>query len=176
MPGPVAATNLVRMEKLPTSIRLLVLMLAGWVNPEQLAMIEYLREENRVRCEQIGGRRLRLTGYRRRRLAVKGKALGRKVLAEFAGVVTPNTILRWYRKLVARKYDGAKRRGPGRPRTKADIAALVVRMATENATWGYTRLRGALRQLSHEIGRNTIKRILADHGIEPAPERGSKTQ
>jgi len=106
---------------------------------------------------------------------VKGKALGRKVLGEVAGIVTPDTILRWYRKLVARKYDGSKKRGPGRPRTQADLAALVVKMATENPRWGYTRLRGALHHLGHEIGRNTIKRILNDHGIEPAPERGSTT-
>ena len=111
----------------------------------------------------------------RRRLAVKGKALGRKVLGEVAGIVTPDTILGWYRKLVARKYDGSKKRGPGRPQTKPDLAALIVKMATENPRWGYTRLRGALHHLGHEIGRDTIKRILNDHGIEPAPERGRKT-
>ena len=92
-----------------------------------------------------------------------------------AGIVTPDTILGWYRKLVARKYDGSKKRGPGRPSTKVDLAALIVKMATENPKWGYTRLRGALHHLGHEIGRNTIKRILNDHGIEPAPERGRKT-
>ena len=123
----------------------------------------------------MGGRRVRLNDDQRRRLAVKGKALGRKVLGEVAGIVTPDTILGWYRRLVARKYDGSKKRGPGRPSTKVDLAALVVRMATENPKWGYTRLRGALHHLGHEIGRNTIKRILNDHGIEPAPERGSKT-
>jgi putative transposase len=68
--------------------------------------------------------------------------LGRHHLGDIAGIVTPDTILRWYRRLVAKKYDGSKQRAPGRPRTKPDIAALVVRMANENPTWGYTRIRG----------------------------------
>jgi putative transposase len=83
--------------------------------------------------------------------------------------------MRWYRRLVATKYDGSKTRRPGRPSTKPDIAALVVRMATENPTWGYTRIRGGLKSLGHEVARNTIKAILKDHGIEPAPSRGTKT-
>src|SRR5262245_27168688 len=86
---------------------------------------------------------------------------------------TDPTILRWDRTLVAQKYDGSKRR-PGRPTTKPDIAALVVRMANENPTWGYTRIRGALKHLGHDLARNTIKAILKDHGIEPAPERRTK--
>jgi putative transposase len=106
---------------------------------------------------------------------VKGKVVGRRQLAAVAGTVTPDTILRWYRRLVAKKYDGAKTRRPGRPNTKPDIAALVVRMANENPTWGYTRIRGGLKSLGHDVARNTIKAILKDHGIEPAPERGTKT-
>jgi hypothetical protein len=106
---------------------------------------------------------------------VKGNALGRRRLAEVAGIVTPDTILRWYRLLIAKKYDGSTRRRPARPSTKPDLAALVVRMATENPTWGYTRIRGALQHLGHDVARNTIKAILKNHGIEPAPERGSKT-
>jgi putative transposase len=89
--------------------------------------------------------------------------------------VTPDTILRWYRRLVATKYDGSKTRGPGRPPTKPGIAALVVRMANENPSWGYTRIRGGLKHLGHDLARNTIKAILKDHGIEPAPERRTKT-
>jgi len=83
--------------------------------------------------------------------------------------------LRWYRSLVARKYDGSRRRGPGRPPTPAALAKLVVRMALSNPGWGYTRIRGALGNLGHRLGRSTIKRILADAGIEPAPERGQRT-
>ena len=71
--------------------------------------------------------------------------------------MTPDTILRWYRRLVAKKYDGSHARRPGRPSTKPDIAALVVRMAKENPTWGYARIRGGLKSLGHEVARNTIK-------------------
>ena len=116
-----------------------------------------------------GTRRLRLTDDQQPRLAVKGKALCRRRLGDIAGIVTPDTILRWYRRLVAKKYAGSKKRVPGRPSTKPDIAALVVRMANENPTWGYTRIRGALKSLGHEIARNTIKAILKDHGISPHP-------
>ena len=138
-------------------------------------MIDYLLEENRVLRAAQGSRPLRLTDDQRRRLAVKGKLLGRRRLAAVAGIVTPDTILRWYRRLVSSKYDGSNVRRPGRPSTKSDIAALVVRMATENPTWGYTRIRGGLKRVGHDVGRNTIKAILKDHGIEPAPERGAKT-
>ena len=148
---------------------------AGWINRGQQQVIEYLVEENRALREQLGGRRLRLTDAQRRRLAVRAKALGRKALTGIACIVTPDTLLRWYRNLVARKYDGSGRRRPGRPPTKAFLAALVIRMAASNPTWGYTRIRGALRNLGHELGRSTIKRILADAGMEPAPERSKRT-
>ncbi|HSC26029.1 MAG TPA: helix-turn-helix domain-containing protein, partial [Vicinamibacterales bacterium] len=107
-------------------------------------------------------------------IAVKGHILGRRHLAAVAGIVTPDTILRWYRRLVAKKYDGSHTRRPGRPTTKPNIAALVVRMANENPTWGYTRIRDGLNHLGHDVARNTIKAILKDHGIEPAPERRTK--
>ena len=106
---------------------------------------------------------------------MKGKILGRRRLAAVAGIVTPHTILRWYRTLIAKKYDGSKTRRRGRPSTKTDIAALVLRMANENPTWGYTRIRGGLKHLGHDLARNTIKAILKGHGIEPAPERRTKT-
>src|SRR5262245_13577958 len=136
------------MDALPHPLAFLVLVFAGWVNRQQQALIEYLLEENRILRVAHGSRRLRLTDDQRRRLAVKGKVLGRRRLAAIAGIVTPDTILRWYRTLVAKKYDDSKARRPGRPSTKDDIAALVVRMANENPTWGYTR-----------------KAILKDHGI-----------
>ena len=98
-----------------------------------------------------GFRRPRLTDDQRRRLAVKGKIVGRRRLADIAGIVTPDTILRWYRRLVAKKYDGSKGRRPGRPSTKPDIAKLVVRMATENPTWGYTRIRDGLKGVGHDV-------------------------
>jgi len=153
-------------------LQFVVWTLAGWIQRRQQSTIDYLVEENRVLREQSGRRRVRLTDDQRRRLAVRAKALGRAALGDVAGIVTPDTLLRWYRNLVSRKYDGSRARGTGRPRTAATVASLVVRMAAENPGWGYTRIRGALYNLGHDIGRNTIKRILTDAGLEPAPERG----
>ena len=90
-----------------------VVALAGWINREQQQVIEYLQTENQVLREQIGARRIRFTDEQRRRLAVLGREIGRKALSEIGSIVTPDTILRWYRRLVARKYDGSKKRGPG---------------------------------------------------------------
>ncbi len=161
---------------MPHALQFLILTVSGWVNRQQQEFIEYQRAEIRVLLEQLGGKRLRLTDDQRRRLAVHGKRIGRKGLRRVACIVTPDTILRWHRELIAKKYDGSARRQPGRPRTMQSLVDLVVRMANENPRWGYTRIRGALANLGHEIGRNTIKRILAEHGVEPAPERGRHTQ
>jgi transposase InsO family protein len=155
--------------------RFLLIAVSGWMNHRQLLVIEYLREENRVLREQLRGRRLRLDDNQRRRLAVRAKALGRKVLAEIATIVTPETLLAWHRKLIAQKYDGSARRAPGRPRTATEIEALVVRMAEENRDWGYRRIGGALSNLGHELARSTIAQILERHGLEPAPQRSQKT-
>jgi putative transposase len=163
------------MDPLPPPFAFFLLLFSGWVNRQQQAVIDYLREENRILRAAYGPQRVRLTDDQRRRLAVKGNALGRRRLADVAGIVTPDTILRWYRLLVAKKYDGSEMRRPGRPRTAPDLAALVARVANENPTWGYTRIRGALEHLGHDVARNTIKAILQNQGIEPTPERGTKT-
>ena len=156
---------------MPDALHFLIFTVAGWLNQHQEDLIDYLREENRVLREQLGGRPLRLTDAQRRRLAVRGRKLGRRVLTQVVGIVTPDTILRWYRRLIAHKYDGTAHRRRGRPLTPRWIsdamAELIVRMAIENPRWGYTRLRGALANLGHEISRNTVKRILLDHGIAP---------
>ena len=135
------------------ALHFLVLTVAGWVNRHQEDLIDYLREENRVLREQLGRRPLRLTDAQRRRLAVRGKQLGRRGLAQVAGIVTPDMILRWYRRLIGRKYDGSPRRRGSRPMTPLEIVDLVVRMAVDNPTWGYTRIRGALSNLGHAIAR-----------------------
>jgi len=154
--------------------QILVAALAGWIGRQQDAVIEYLREENRVLKQQLGRRRLRLTDDQRRRLAVRGKAIGRRALAEGASLVTPDTILRWHRQLVAEKWTH-KRRSPGRPRIMQVITELTVRMARENPRWGYTRIQGALYNVGHRVGRTTIANILIENGIDPAPERGKRT-
>jgi len=153
----------------------LIISIAGWMNQRQQQVIEYLIEENRVLREQIGNRRMCFTDNQRCRLAVKAKRLSRKVLAQVATIVTPETLLAWHRKLIAKKYDGSKYRSPGRPPTAADISALVVRMAEENRGWGYRRIQGALSNLGHIVARTTIANILRRHGIEPVPERSRKT-
>jgi putative transposase len=91
----------------------------------------------------------------RRRLAAKAKVLGRSALDALDSIVTPDTLLRWYRQLVARKYDGSERRGPGRPQKHGILAKLILRMARDNLSWGYTRIRGALANLGHEVGRRS---------------------
>ena len=116
--------------------RFVVIALAGCMNQKQQHAIDYLREENRVLREQLGTRRLRFTDDQRRRLAVKAKLVGRRLLNEIADLVTPDTLLAWHRKLIAQKYDGSAKRGPGRPRIINEIENLVVRMAQENRAGG----------------------------------------
>jgi putative transposase len=145
------------------------------MNQQQQLALDYLREENRILKEQLGGQRLRLNDDQRRRLASRAKRVGHQLLAQVATIVTPETLLAWHRKLIAQKYDGAAHRAPGRPRAAGEIEALVVRMAQENREWGYRRIEGALSNLGHELARSTIAQILKRHGIEPSPERGRKT-
>jgi len=126
--------------------------------------------------ERSGGTRLRFTDAERRRLARKARTLGRKVLNELETLVTPDTLLRWYRELVASKWNYSHRRSPGRPRVMKTIVDLVLQMALENPSWGYTRIRGALANLGHQVGRGSIASILKENGIEPAPERDTHTR
>ena len=163
------------MPRVLDPFRFVLMAVAGWMNQRQLQVIDYLREENRVLREQLGERRLRFTDDQRRRLAAKAKGLGRKLLREIATIVTPETLLAWHRKLIAQKYDGSAKRGPGRPHTADEIETLVVRMAEENLDWGYRRIQGALSNLGHEVARSTIAGILQRHGVEPALERKKKT-
>jgi len=163
------------MSKVLDAFRFLLIAVAGWMNQRQLQAIGYLREENRVLREQLGERRLRLTDDQRRRLAVRAKRLGRKLLAEMATIVTPERLLRWHRRLIAQKYDGSAKRGPGRPRTPDEIDKLAVRMAKENRDWGYRRIQSALSNLGHQLARSTIADVLQRQGMEPAPERSRKS-
>jgi putative transposase len=119
--------------------QLLLAILAGWVNRQQQDVIQYLRTENQIFKEKLGKRRILLSDDQRRRLACKGKVLGRKVpVAD-------------------------------------EIRTLVVRLATENPTWGYDRIQGALANLGYTISDTTVGNILKGHGIEPAPDRKRQT-
>jgi len=153
-------------------LRVLLLTLTGWAHQEHQRTIAYLVEENRVLREQLGTRRLQLTDAQRRRLAAKGKLLPRKILNRVATIVTPDTILRWHRRLIAAKWTFAQ---PSRSQRGVldRIKALIVRMATDNPGWGYTRIQGELRDLGHRVGRGTVARTLKGAGVGPAPERPS---
>src|SRR5450631_2595585 len=123
--------------------------ITGTVDQELLLRNEYLTAENRILRGQLKGR-LRLSDTERAKLGEIGRRLGRKALGEVATAALPDTILAWYRGLVARKFDGSqKRRAPGRPRINREVEELIVRMAEENRSWGYDRIVGALANLGH---------------------------
>jgi hypothetical protein len=152
--------------------QLLVLILAGWISRQQQDAIEYLLTGNQVLREKLGKKRVLLNDEQRRRVAVKGKIIGRRILEEIASIVTPDTILRWHRELVARHRDCSRRRkNGGGPPIAQETVELAPRLARENPRWGYNRIQGALRNLGREISDAAVANILKAHGIEPAPAR-----
>jgi hypothetical protein len=165
------------MLHLPLQLQFLVAMIAYAINERMARKMEYMVEENRVLKEALaaatGKERITFTAEQRRRLAVKGKALTPEERRTCCQIVKPETILVWFRSLAASKYDSSKKRSPGRPRKPDEIRELVIRMATENPTWGYTKIRDAMRNgLKVMIGRTTVADILEAAGMVPAPERG----
>jgi putative transposase len=151
-----------------SALPLLLAVLIGWLHRQERDVLRYLLEENRVLRRQLQGRRLQLSENDRRRLAARAYRLGRRRLREITTIVTPDTLLRSHRQLVARKWTYA-RSHPGRREVLAEIRRLMVRMAEENPTWGYTRIQGALKNVGHRVGRSTIARILKAHGLPPEP-------
>jgi len=117
-----------------------------WISRQQLIVVEYLKSENRMLRERVKGRSLRFSDQERALLARKAFGIPRNVLLELGTIVTPDTLLRWHRQLIARKFDFSHRRKPGRPRTMWVMAELIVRMAMENPRWGYTRIQGGSLQ------------------------------
>jgi transposase InsO family protein len=149
--------------------------ITGTVDQELLLRNEYLAAENRILKAQLKSP-LRLTDAERMTLAEIAHRLGRKALEDVANVVKPDTLLGWYRRLIARKFDGSKsRRYPGRPRIAVEIEQLVVRMAKDNSDWGYDRIVGAMVNLGHTLSDQTVGNILQRHGIPPAPARQRTT-
>jgi hypothetical protein len=145
------------------------------VDQQLLLRNEYLVAENRILKAQLQGR-LRLSDTERARLGEIGHRLGRKVLSEVATAALPETILAWYRRLVARKFDGSRaHRRPGRPRIDKEVAELIVGIAKENRSWGYDRIVGALANLGYRVSDQTVGNVLRRHGIAPAPERKRTT-
>jgi putative transposase len=135
-----------RMNFLLQPWQLLLLIVASWINEEQQRVIEYLRTENQILKEKLGKKRILLNNDQRRRLAAKGKTLGRNLLERFGTLFTPDTILRWHRQLVAQKWDfsNRKKKQIGRPRVRQVIVDLILQFAKENPSWGYDRIQGAL--------------------------------
>lgn len=153
----------------------LLAYVTGHVNQELLLRNEYLVAENRILRAHLPAR-LRLSDPERSTLAEIAKRLGRKALNDIAHVAKPDTLLAWYRRLVAQKFDGSEHRSyPGRPRLSPEVEALVVRFARENRGWGYDRIVGALGNLGHAISDRTVGNILRRHNIAPAPERSRTT-
>ena len=149
--------------------------ITGTVDQELLLRNEYLAAENRILKAQLKTP-LRLTDAERMTLAEIAHRLGRKALEDVANTAKPDTIMGWYRRLIARKFDGSKsRRYPGRPRIDDEIEQWVVRMAKENSDWGYDRIVGAMANLGYRLSDQTIGNILQRHGIPPAPERKRTT-
>ena len=158
----------------PVALQMVLGVLTGWLDRREREVIAYLIEENRLLRRQLGGRRLGLTDDDRRRLAARAYRVGRAALRHIATIATPDTLLRWHRQLIARKCTYARK--SGRRGVLVEIRQLVVRMATENPTWGYTRIQGALSHVGHRVGRSTIRRILKAAGLPPAPQRPTSWQ
>jgi hypothetical protein len=131
------------------AFRMLLDALVGWLDQRQQDTVAYLIEENRIQRGYVRGR-MRFTDDERRRLAMRGHRLGRRRLRDVATIVPPDTLLRWQRHLIAQKWTYARRRG-GRPGVIAEIRRLVIRMAEENPTWGYTRIVGAQKNVGHRV-------------------------
>ena len=149
-------------------------VLTGWLDRREREAVAYLIEENRLLRRQLGKQRLRFNDDDRRRLAARAHRVGRAALREIATIASPDTLLRWHRQLIARKWTYAG--GRGRRGVLLEIRRLVVRMAEENPTWGYTRIQGALKNVGHRVGRSTIRRILKAAGLPPVPQRPTSWQ
>ena len=159
------------MPRLPIQGFRILAHVTGLINQELLDRCEYLTAVNQILRNHIPGK-LRLSDEERITLATIGKRLGRKLLKEIASVAKPDTIMGWFRDLVAKKFDGSKkRRSPGRPRMDAKLEALILEIAKKNSSWGYDRIAGALANLGYEVSDQTVGNVLKRHGIPPAPTR-----
>jgi transposase len=151
-------------------IAILVLAMAGHLNQPLHDAIEFLNDQICVLKEHTG-RIKGLTNRQRAVLARRFKELDRQVLDLCETIVTPATIMRWYKRLIAKKFDGSGARGPGRPPTPREQVELVLKMARENPSWGYKRIAGALAHLGHDLDPTTVANILKDHGLPPSGDR-----
>jgi hypothetical protein len=141
------------------------------MNRHQQAVIDYLQEENRVLLEQLDGKPKRFTESQRLRLSRKAKVVGRTRLRQLKSIVTPDTLLRWFRILVAKKWTFAMSHPLGRPPVAQDLEKLVVKLIQDNPSWGSNRIVGALDNLGYTLSDSTIDNIRRRKGLDGAPVR-----
>ena len=156
---------------------IIVACLAGMLDKQMQLAIEYLREENKILREKLSTKRILLTKFQKLRLAIKAKALHKNVLSEVGTLFSPDTLLRWYRDLVARKYDGSINRNPkgGRPRVSQEILDLILWFKRDNKGWGSRKIYGYLKYLGYKVSRSAIQNIIISYGYDPDPERKYNT-
>ena len=151
----------------------LVTCLAYCIDEELYKAIDYLREQVRVLLEhqEKEDRRILLSNSQRMRVAAKAKRLSRKMLEQCTELFTPDTVMRWYRKLIAEKYDGSQNRTyAGRPQIAQEIVDLVIRFKEENPRWGYKKIRDQVVYVGYNICKSSVKNILIEHGYDPEPD------
>ena len=148
--------------------------IAGWMNRQQQDAISYLRVENQILLEKLGHKRLILNESQKQRLATAAAKLGKDLLRQVGTLFSPETILRWQRWFIARKYDGSGKRGP-KPKKANSIRKLVLQMAAKNPSWGYGRIYGELRKLGYDVHWQTVRRVMLDAGLLPDPDKPYKT-
>ena len=153
------------------------LALAGWLNREQQDVIAYLKTENGILREKLGNKRIRLNDSQRCRLAATAARLGKDVLRGVTDLFSPETLFRWNRWFIARKYDGSDRRGKRGPIPKKanSVRKLVLEMAEANPSWGYGHIHGELKGLGYDVSWQTVRRVMLDHGLLPDPDKPYKT-
>jgi len=164
---------------LPSTLQFLIVLIACSINERMQKRLDYKTEEVAILKEILkavtGKARIDFNDNQRRRLATKGKELTPKEREECCAIVRPRTILDWFRAIYSEKYDSSKSRGPGRPRKPEETRKLVIAIANDNLSWGYTKIRDALKVgLGINISRTTVANILSEAGIVPAPEREKK--
>ena len=151
----------------------LVGYIAYCIDKELYKAIDYLREQVRVLVEhqEKDNKRIILTNSQRMRVAAKAKKLSRKMLEQCTELFTPDTVIRWYHKLIAEKYNGSANRGKvGRPQITDEIVNLVIRFKEENPRWGYQKITDQIEYLGFTISKTSVKNILIENGYDPEPD------
>ncbi len=146
-------------------------------NDALMLVIDYLLAENRILRSKYAqtGRRLLLTNEERMTLAVHAKDVMANGFRDVIQIFKPETLMGWYRRLVAKKYDSSNApRKPGRPEIPPHVSKLILRIARENRSWGYDRIAGALSTLGHDVCPQSVANFLKRHGLEPTPERDNQ--